>query len=216
VSTGQRKLTLTFDNGPDPVVTPAVLAELASRNLRAIFLPVGELLETREARALVRDCVQSGHRVGNHTYSHPRPFGAIGAERSIAEVRRTDELLGDLIEPERYFRPSAGGGVLKPGVLNQGVVDYLIETRHTLVMWNLICEDWCRPDGSWVDIALREITNRDWSVIVLHDIGSGAMDHLAGFLDRVGEKGVDLVRDLPADCTPILRGVKTASLDHLI
>lgn len=214
--TPRRKLTLTFDNGPDPVVTPAVLVELESRNLSAMFLPVGERLETPQARALVCRCFDAGHRIGNHTYSHPRPFGAIGADNSIAEIRRTDELLGALIEPDRYFRPSAGGGVIRPGVLNQGAVDYLIETKHTLVMWNAICEDWCRPDGTWVDIAMREIARHDWSVIVLHDIASGGMKHLARFLDLVAAQGIEVVSDPAPDCTPIVRGTKTSSLEHLV
>lgn len=210
------RLTLSFDNGPDASVTLQVLAELDRRRLPAVFFPVGERLEPAEAQAMMRAVAMAGHRVGNHTYSHPRPFGALSPAEAISELERTDALLGDLVEPDRMFRPSAGGGVLKPGVLNRGLVDYLVETRHTLVMWNVICEDWCRPDGSWVELAFDRIAGRDWSLIVLHDIASGAMDHLPRFLDRVAAAGIEVVADLPPECVPIVRGRVHHPVDHLI
>lgn len=212
----QRKLSLTFDNGPDPKITPRVLGELKKRDLPAIFFPVGERLESAEARDLARMTADMGHQVGNHTYSHPRPFGALSEDDAIEEVKRTDALLGELREPNRYFRPSAGGGVLKPGVLNRGVVDHLVANHHTLVLWNVICEDWCRPDGSWIDMALSEMYKHDWSLIVLHDIASGAMDHLPAFLDTVAARDIEIVPDLPTAQVPIVNGQIVSSVDHLI
>ena len=44
-----------------------------------------------------------GHLIGGHTYSHPRPFGALTSEQAIWEIERTDELLGALCEPDRMF-----------------------------------------------------------------------------------------------------------------
>lgn len=212
----QRRLTLTFDNGPDPGGTQRVLGELNKRNLPAIFFPVGERLESKEARDLAGMTAAMGHKVGNHTYSHPRPFGAMSDEDAIEEVKRTDALLGELREPNRYFRPSAGGGVLKPAVLNRGVVDHLVANRHTVVFWNVICEDWCRPDGSWIDLALVEMDKNDWPLIVLHDIASGAMDHLPAFLDALAERNIDIVPDLPAAQVPIINGEIVISIDHLV
>ena len=72
----QRKLTLTFDNGTDQEVTPRVLDEVQKRDLPEIFFPAGERLESQEARDLVRMTADIRHKIGNHTYSHPRPFGA--------------------------------------------------------------------------------------------------------------------------------------------
>lgn len=212
----RRKLTLTFDNGPDARVTPLVLDELARRKLAATFFPVGERLMDYPARDLVCRAAREGHRIGNHTYSHPRPFGALAPDDAIREVERTDALLGDLIEPDRLFRPSAGGGVLAPGVLNRGVADHLVATRHTLVLWNVICEDWCRPDGSWVDLALDGIARQDWAVLVLHDIAGGGMVHLGHFLDRVARTNVEIAPDIAPACMPIVRGELKLPIDHLV
>ena len=210
------KLTLTFDNGPDAVATPQVLDILKERGLAAIFFPVGERLEAPENLALMHRAANEGHRIGNHTYSHPRPFGALSTEQAIWEIDRTDALLGDLCEPDRMFRPSAGGGVQQPGVLNPGIVDHLCKTKHTLVMWNSVCEDWKRGDGSWVDIALEDISRRESSLLVLHDIASGAMKHLPRFLDRVMATGIETTTKLPSDEVPIKNGAMIGSVEHLI
>lgn len=211
-----KRLTLTFDNGPDPEITPQVLGELEDRGLPAIFFPVGERLEDAEHREVLATAAEAGYTIGNHTYSHPRPLGALSPAESVAEIERTDELLGELREPARLFRPSAGGGVIGPGVLNDAVVAYLLANMHTLVMWNLVCEDWKRPDGSWVDIALAGVADHDWTLLVLHDIDSGAMDHLGAFLDGLAERDVRVVADLPPAEVPISRGVLHRPIDHLL
>jgi len=210
------KLTLTFDNGPDPTVTPFVLDTLNTRGLSAIFFPVGERLEHPDGQALMQRAANEGHQIGNHTYSHPRPFGALSGEQAIQEIERTDALLGSLCEPSWMFRPSAGGGVQRPGVLNRPIVDYLIATKHTLVLWNLLCEDWSCADGSWVEKAIAGTALQDHSLLVLHDIASGAMDHLPDFLDQILEIGIEITTDLPNAEVPIRRGELVGSVDHLL
>ncbi len=216
MNTTQPKLALTFDNGPDTTITPQVLTTLAECDLTAIFFPVGERLEAPEHRELMHRAAKEGHRIGGHTYSHPRPFGALSTEQALWEIDRTDELLGALNEPDRMFRPSAGGGVQQPGVLSQAIVDHLVETKHTLVMWNSICEDWKRGDGSWVDIALEDTAGRDHALLVLHDIASGAMDHLTRFLEQAMASGIEITTDLPSDEVPIRNGEIVGSVTHLI
>ncbi|MCB1511166.1 MAG: polysaccharide deacetylase family protein [Hyphomicrobiaceae bacterium] len=211
-----RKLTLTFDNGPDPIATPLVLDELHRRGLPATFFAVGNRLEDAANRTLLARVAAAGHRVGNHTYSHPRPFGAIGDAKAVDEIVRTDALIGDLREPDRLFRPSAGGGKKQPGALNRGVVDHLIANRHTLVLWNVICEDWARPDGSWVPIAFDIMRKQPWSLIVLHDIAEGGMAHLGTFLDQVAAAGIEVVADFPPEEVPIRNGELVLPVDHLI
>ena len=63
---------LTFDDGPDPVYTPAILDLLAMHKIRASFFVLGEAAE-RFPR-LVERMLSEGHTVGNHTYSHRHPW----------------------------------------------------------------------------------------------------------------------------------------------
>ena len=84
------------------------------------------------------------------------------------------------------------------------------------MLWNAVCEDWARPDGSWVEIALEAIERHDWTLLVLHDIAGGAMGHLPRFLDAVDERGVEVVAEMPPDLVPIVRGRLVHPVDHLV
>ena len=210
-----KRLTLTFDNGPEPEVTPQVVAELGRRGLTATFFVVGRRLDD-DTLPIVADVVAAGHPVGNHTFSHPRPFGGLPGPDAVAEIVDTSALLGDLEAPERFFRPSAGGGVLAPGLLNDDAVAHLEAEGYSLVLWNAICEDWSRPDGSWIDVALAEIERHDWTLLVLHDIAGGGMDHLPRFLDEVEARGIEVVAEMPPDLVPIVRGTPVGSVDDLV
>jgi peptidoglycan/xylan/chitin deacetylase (PgdA/CDA1 family) len=98
---------LTFDDGPDPEVTPAVLERLDRRGHRASFFLIG-----RRAAAhpeLVAEIVRRGHRVENHTWSHPNGFALLGPRAATAEIDRAQEALARLAgAPPGWFRPPAG------------------------------------------------------------------------------------------------------------
>ena len=69
------KLTLSFDNGPDPEVTPAVLDVLRDRGVTAQFFVLGKQLGDPRCRRLVERARDAGHLVGNHSFSHTVPLG---------------------------------------------------------------------------------------------------------------------------------------------
>ena len=69
-------VTLTFDNGPEPSVTPRVLDVLARRGVRTTFFVIGNKLLTRDARACTERAHAEGHWIGNHTWTHSRPLGS--------------------------------------------------------------------------------------------------------------------------------------------
>lgn len=213
---GMARLTLTFDNGPTPGVTEQVLAALAARGLPATFFVVGDRLKQPGARELAAQAKAAGHWIGNHTMSHSTPLGRRAEpDHPQAEIAAVDALLGELAEPQRLFRPNAGGGVLGPHVLSRAAVDHLTAHRHTVVLWNCVPRDWEDPAG-WAARALAEIERRDWTLLVLHDLPTGAMDRLPGFLDEARRRGVEIVQDFPADCVPIRRGEIAGALHGLM
>lgn len=209
------EFVLTFDNGPDPSVTPAVLESLAAHGHRAIFLPVGRNLESAEGQECLQQIAAAGHIIGNHTYSHPSPFGSVGPA-VVDEIKRTQDLLGDHASAEHYFRPSAGGGHLVPGVLNAPAVDHLCAHRYTLLLWHAVCEDWKRPDGSWITLALERMQPDEATVLVLHDIARAGMGHFDRFLDVLADAEIGVVTTPPASATPIVEGALISPLDHLL
>lgn len=200
-------LTLTFDNGPDPDATPLVLDTLGRRSIRATFFVVGNNLS--EHRGLTERAAGEGHWIGNHTLTHSGPLGTRHMQGLAArEIGETQDLLGPLAHPHRYFRPQGGGGKLGLHLLNDEAAEFLQRGGYTLVLWNAIPRDWDDPDG-WVDRALALCAERPWTLMVLHDIASGAMRHLDRFLDHVAEKGGRLRQDFPPDCLPMIDGIAT-------
>jgi peptidoglycan/xylan/chitin deacetylase (PgdA/CDA1 family) len=199
-------LTLTFDNGPDPATTPAVLDILARRALPTSFFVIGKRLAAPGGRAIVERAKAEGHWIGNHTWTHTMPLG-LRPEPDAAqqEIGRTQDELGMLTCPQRYFRPGGGGGVIDRRMFSRAAVDFLAAGHFTCVLWNAIPRDWEDPDG-WVETALTQCRARPWSLMVLHDLPTGAMAHLERFLDAVGEAGGTIRQDFPPDCVPIMRG----------
>jgi peptidoglycan/xylan/chitin deacetylase (PgdA/CDA1 family) len=107
------KITLTFDNGPEPEVTDHVLDVLGAERVRSTFFVIGEKLADPERRVRAERARAEGHWIGNHSLTHSKPFGRRedhdGAEDEIGRAQR---ILGPLAHPDRLFRPFGGGGAL--------------------------------------------------------------------------------------------------------
>src|SRR5229473_2932403 len=94
---------------------------------------------------------------------------ALQAEHEIA---RTQDQIGDLAHPQRWFRPFGGGGNLDDRLLKPSVVDHLSTGGYSCVLWNSIPRDWDDPEG-WTDLALAQCRAQAWSLMVLHDLPTG-------------------------------------------
>jgi hypothetical protein len=73
------------------------------------------------------------------------------------------------------------------------------------VLWNSVPRDWEDTEG-WPERALEDVARQDWTLVVLHDVATGAMAALPRFLDRVRDAGVTITAELPPACVPIVRG----------
>jgi peptidoglycan-N-acetylglucosamine deacetylase len=212
-----KKVTLTFDNGPDSRGTTAfVLDELARRGILASFFVTGRQLARPGGRALAERAHNEGHWIGNHTLTHSIMFGDSDdgslAEREIGE---TQALIGDLAHPDRLFRPYGNGGVISQRLLSASAVSYLVEGGYTCVLWSSVPRDW-DADAAWVDRCLADIERQDWTVVVAHDLPSGGMAYLPALLDRIAATGTEFVQDFPPACVPIRRGVVEADLSPIV
>jgi peptidoglycan/xylan/chitin deacetylase (PgdA/CDA1 family) len=196
-------VTLTFDNGPWPGVTESVLDELARRDTRATFFVVGTQLRRDGARELASRAVAEGHWIGNHTMTHSVPFGDGADPRT--EIEAMQALIGDLAHEARWFRPYGRGGVIDGRLLSADAIEVLARGGYSCVLWNSVPRDWEDPDG-WVARCLADVDANDWTVVVLHDLPTGAMASLPRFLDALDERGAVVRQDFPNDLVPIDRG----------
>jgi peptidoglycan/xylan/chitin deacetylase (PgdA/CDA1 family) len=210
------QVTLTFDNGPTPGVTEEVLDVLAGRGLRATFFVVGTCLRQTGGRELARRAASGGHWVGHHTTTHRVLLGsAVDAQGAVqAEIADLAAEMKEFDGATKLFRPYAAGGVLDRQVFSEAAVRYLQEHGYTCVLWNSVPHDWDDPVG-WVDRALADVLAQPWTVLVLHDIASGAMAQLPRFLDELKRRGATVVQDFPESCLPIVAGQVQQPLSHL-
>ena len=209
-----RQVTITFDNGPTPGVTDQVLDILAERSLPAIFFVVADRVDAA-GRTLLTRMVRDSHRVGNHSLTHGRPLGELSEQETITEIATAHEVLRGFTGENFLFRPWGTEGQLDRRCLNRTAVDYLVSGKHTCVLWNSVPRDWADPVG-WVDRALADVQAREHTMVVIHDVASGAMDALARFLDELDRNGVAVTGELPNECVPIVDGRIVSSVDHLM
>lgn len=210
------QVTLSFDNGPEPAVTPRVLDVLGRFGILSTFFVLGAKLAEPERRDLAKRAHAEGHWIGNHTRTHTMPLGLIGDPKTVLdEIMDTEALLGELAHPDRLFRPFGGGGELGPHLLNDAALEILRQQRMTCVLWNAVPRDWEDPRG-WAEVALAQCLAQPWTLLVLHDLPTGAMGRLKIFIERVLDHGGVFRQDFPPDCVPLVRGEPVADLSPYI
>ena len=193
VETEERRVAITFDDGPLPAVLDSILAALAARDVRATFFVTGA--ETEKAPEAARRLVAAGHELGNHTYSHKRMV--LRSPAFIrSEIERTDSLIRAAgHEGPIHFRPPNSYKLL-------GLPWYLSRTDRTTVTWDI------EPD-SYPDVAatpegiVRHTLDRvrPGSIILLHVWYRSRATSLAAvgpLVDSLEARGyqVGAVRDL--------------------
>lgn len=155
-----RTAYLTFDDGPTTELTDDLLDLLAQYDAQATHFLVGRHAEQHPS--LVRAIAEAGHRIGNHTYSHPDPW-TTPQEQMATELRRTTTILEDLLHsPLRALRPPYG----HPTAFLR---EWCAAHNQRMVMWDVM-------PGDYLQTATAERVSsfvinhvRPGSVIVLHD-----------------------------------------------
>ena len=163
-----KKLAITFDDGPNPEITPKFLDLLDSYKASATFFVIGRY--AREYPELVQEIARRGHVVGNHTESHPNLFWKRSTEIRV-ELRLTYSLLkGILGAPPKWFRPPWG-------FRNPWLAAEARELNMRVAMWTLLPEDWKAPSAEWLTEQMEPIAARakrgkpsgSGDVLCLHD-----------------------------------------------
>jgi peptidoglycan/xylan/chitin deacetylase (PgdA/CDA1 family) len=167
-----RRISLTFDDGPNEATTPRLLDYLKEAEIRATFFVVGQNVENARGFAIVERIAAEGHQIGNHSYSHAR-LTQLGAAQIEQEIKKTETLIGSLDKGIKLFRPPFG--------FHNAVVDRTVEALgYKLVLWNVSSLDWRAryQNRRWVSHVLRQIAARRNSVILAHDVFPSTVEHV--------------------------------------
>jgi peptidoglycan/xylan/chitin deacetylase (PgdA/CDA1 family) len=135
------KLAITFDDGPNPKITPELLNLLDRFQARASFFVIGRF--ARECPELLREIAERGHTVGNHTLRHPNLFWR-SAPRIREELQHCNEaIFAATGAPPRWFRPPFG-------LRNPWVISEARKLGLDTVLWTLLPGDWRDKPSSWL------------------------------------------------------------------
>jgi peptidoglycan/xylan/chitin deacetylase (PgdA/CDA1 family) len=152
-------MAITFDDGPNPTVTPGVLELFERYNAKATFFLIGQ--RVRAFPELAREIAERGHALGNHTETHPR-LTFLSAGRIAQELECCDDAIGAATGTKpRWMRPPFG--------YRSPLLDSIVRRRGGagVAMWNVAARDWRTHAPEPVIQRLRRARGGD--IVLLHD-----------------------------------------------
>ncbi|WDS36906.1 polysaccharide deacetylase family protein [Pseudoxanthomonas sp.] len=182
-----RALYLTFDDGPDSSWTPALLDLLRAHEACASFFLVGRNVERHPG--LVQRMVDEGHRLGNHSHTHPQ-FNHLSLARQLEEIDVTDRLLAGFDGVRRHrFRPPRG-------VVSLPLTLHFAARRRNLTYWSYNSMDYLKSPPEELIARMRAMPPVAGEVILMHDDGGCAIQMLETLLGEWTDAGFSF-RALP-------------------
>lgn len=194
-------VTLTFDDGPHPAITPTVLDILARYKIKATFFIMGKKVAGQEE--LMERIVREGHLVANHSQNHPN-FHKITAEEQIREIDSCHAALAPYYKNRiRLFRYPYGNG----STVSR---NHLRNTKgyHGLVGWHVDTCDWAFAKTGSVTFTqqkicgvrdehisdfsghvLATIQRKNGGIVLFHDVHQRTMQHLEGMIESLIARG---------------------------
>ena len=155
------RIALTFDDGPDPETTPAILETLEQFGARATFFVIGRHLERHQA--LARQMVAAGHELGNHSWAHLPLQNFYSSRTHLADMERTADLIRSISgsSEEPLYRPPVG--LKSPEMARAALARQL-----KVVAWSVHSRDTFKQ--RWQLVA-RRVLNRigNGDIVLLHD-----------------------------------------------
>jgi peptidoglycan-N-acetylglucosamine deacetylase len=182
---GDPELIFTFDDGPNPKTTPAVLDTLKAHHIHAIFFIVGEMVANKDAPALLARELDEGHIIGNHTMTH----------QDLCRLKDDDRAAREIDLGKQTIEAATGGFTLvwfrtPYGVRCERVDSMLAERGLTHFNWDLDPQEWKHNNSKkaydYVTKQLAKMTGRN--VLLMHDIKKATVEALPQILDWIDQE----------------------------
>lgn len=171
IPTNEKKIYLSFDDGPHPVATPFVLDQLKKYNAKATFFCIGK--NVVDQPALYSRLLDEGHRAANHTHNHLNG-------RNVSDKEYFDNILeASKHIDSKMFRPPYG----RMKIFQR---TNLLKAGWKIIMWDVLSADFdinCTPERCAENVILNA---RPGSIVVFHD-SEKAYNRLQYALPRVLE-----------------------------
>lgn len=172
-STGNKRVFLTFDDGPSKSVTPLILDVLKEQNVKATFFTLGN--NVKYYPELVKRAFDEGHYIANHGYSHKYSEVYSSPEATLAEYNWTEQAIKDALGNQNYhsnlfrFPGGSNGGYYNDAKQNSKAL--LKENGIVHLDWNCLTRDseGVQTKESLLQNAIDTASEKDSIVILMHD-----------------------------------------------
>lgn len=184
--TKDKKVVLSFDDGPDPKYTPQILNILNKYKIKGTFFVIGENGEMNPD--LIERLYSEGHEIGNHTFTHPN-VAQISDKRTEMELNANQRLVQELTgHSMTMFRPPYVADA-EPSTENE--ILPVIRAQHmgyTMIGELIDPNDWQKPSTNVIiDRVMSGVKAGNGNVILLHD-GGGNRENTVKALPIIIEK----------------------------
>lgn len=172
----EKRVAITFDDGPNPDYTADLLEGLEERGVSATFFLLG--VEIEKYPELVEQMYEAGHLIGTHSYQHVNLCNLTN-EKAIEQVVKTNDLIEALTgECPQFIRPPFGCW--------KKDLDY--ETTMIEVLWDIDPKDW---NTSNTDVVVKRVLKEveDGDIILLHDASQSSVDAALQIIDQLQKEG---------------------------
>jgi peptidoglycan/xylan/chitin deacetylase (PgdA/CDA1 family) len=199
------RVALTFDDGPNPTTTPAVLAILRAEQIPATFFVVGQRLQTPQARELAREIHRDPlFRVANHTFTHARLPTTELAQVAL-QIDDTSAAIRTAVEDPCYFPRFMRFPFSDSDCATMQVAR---ERGYAVAGLHIDPADWCfarnagycaPADAAWVPelyrndmigFVLSQLPRYGGGIVLLHDIHANTVANLQALIDALQAAGV--------------------------
>jgi len=169
VETDEKIMTLTFDDGPDPVNTALILDILKQYKIKATFFIIGKKITNNQS--LLLRMKNEGHIIGNHSFSHSYFFDFYPTQKVTEDLNQSNAVIKEItgLTP-KWFRPPYG-------VTNPNIARTVNKLQMTSIGWNVRSLDTVIQD---VDKLYTRVISRikPGSILLFHDTGSNTVETL--------------------------------------
>jgi peptidoglycan/xylan/chitin deacetylase (PgdA/CDA1 family) len=182
--TTEKKIALSFDDGPDAKVTPKVLDLLKENNIKGAFFCIGE--KVADNQELMMSMAGDGHIIGNHSYGHSSFFDLWSSRQMMEDVSRAEDIIALATgKRPKWFRPPFG-------VTNPVLAKTVARKGYRVIGWSIRSLDTSIKDPEKIMARI----SKKWhpgAIILLHDTDEKVLAVISMIIDYAAKEGYRMV-----------------------
>ena len=155
----EKKIALTFDDGPHPTQTAEILKTLKEYNIKATFFVIGKNAEVLPD--VLKLTAEQGHEIGNHTYNH-NYIKSKNKDKIYSEITKTSDVIYQICGYKTCLFRSPGG------IVTDELKEVSKKLNYKIILWNVDTKDWTHTS---LENIIKNIKNntKKGSIILFHD-----------------------------------------------